>query len=38
MQVLKDLGLNYEYKNVDGLMKLVPKAKGAKKLKTYKRK
>lgn len=25
MQVLKDLGLNYEYKNVDGLMKLVPK-------------
>jgi len=25
MQILKDLGLNYEYKNVDGLMKLVPK-------------
>lgn len=25
MQVLKDLGLNYEYKNVNGLMKLVPK-------------
>jgi hypothetical protein len=25
MQILRDLGLNYEYKNVDGLMKLVPK-------------
>jgi len=54
MQILKDLGLNYEYKNVDGIFKLVPKVptntppvtttadatakKGAKKLKTYKRK
>ena len=25
MQVLKDLGLNYEYQNVDGIMKLMPK-------------
>jgi len=25
MQILKDLGLNYEYKNVNGLIKLVPK-------------
>lgn len=54
LQILKDLGQNYQYQNVDGINKLVPKVpvntpptstapvtvtkKGAKKLKTYKRK
>lgn len=40
LQILKDLGVNYDFKNLDGLLKLLPKtaAKGLKKAKTYKRK
>jgi hypothetical protein len=44
LQTLRDLGINYDIKDIDGLLKLVPKtasktaAKGLKKAKAYKRK
>ena len=44
LQTLRDLGVNYDIKDIDGLLKLVPKstatktaAKGLKKVKAYKR-